>query len=411
LKVAIIGGGLSGLSCAFKLIEKGCEVYLFEKEKNWGGLAGYATLGDYRFPKTYHHVLGSDRWLTEALNRFKIDIDWCNVNIGFYAAAKIFPFNGPIDLVKFSPLSLSDRLRLGWLVLNTQYDERLIDVSVKEWIISKASRSIYDNFIAPLTSTYFGSADDIAAAYLACRWSEESKYASRNLGYADFPRLIDSYVKYIISRGGKIQSNYQIQAINVENEKVKITPDEDVKYDSVVFTCPTPESQHLLKPSLKDIITQLQAVKYRACLCLVLRIKETISDYYWVNILDKDLPFIACFEHGNLNLNLDGGLLYVVTYVDSTNELWKSDDQTILKLFVSGLKKVFGRVPNIKSWMLFRTRYGTPIYRVGYQNITMNPYPRVYFAGVYRAFPEIRSSGPAIRTGIEAAEKISLDLC
>jgi protoporphyrinogen oxidase len=411
MKIAIVGSGLSGLSCAFKLIEKGYEVHLFEKENDLGGLAGYATLGESRFPKTYHHVLKSDRWLTEALNRFKIGIDWRNVNIGCYAAAKIFPFNGPIDLIKFSPLSLIDRLRLGWLVLNTQYDEQLINITVKEWIVSKASRNIYDNFIAPLISTYFGSTEDIAAAYLARRWSEESRYASRNLGYADFPRLIDSYIKHIISKGGIIRSNCQIRTIHVEKEKVKLISDEDVKYDAVVLTCPTPESQHLLNPRLKDIINQLQTITYRACLCLVLRLEEKTSDFYWVNVLDKNLPFIACFEHGNLNSKLDGGLLYVVRYVDSTDELWKSDDQTILKVFVDGLKQVYGKIPKIKNWMLFRTKYGTPIYRVGYQNITVNPYPRVFFAGVYRAFPEIRSSGPAIRTGSEAAEKIHLELC
>jgi len=47
---------------------------------------------------------------------------------------------------------------------------------------------------------------------------------------------------------------------------------------------------------------------------------------------------------------------------------------------------------------------------VGYRNTPINPCPRLYFAGVYMAFPEIRSSGPAIRTGIEAAEKITQDL-
>lgn len=411
MKIAIVGAGLSGLSCAVKLVEKGFEVHLFEKEKDVGGLAGYATFGEDRFPKTYHHVLANDKWLTETLNKFGIDVDWRKVNIGFYALGKIFPFNGPIDLLKFSPLSLSDRLRLGWLVVNAQNDEQLIDITVKEWVVSKASKSLYDNFIAPLVSTYFGSTEDIAAAYLAQRWSEESKHAISMLGYTDFPRLIDSYVEHITSKGGIIRSNCQVHGIHLDNEKLKIAPVEDMEYDAVVVTCPTPESHDLFNPDLKVIRTLLQAVKYRACLCLTLRLEEKVSEYYWVNVLDKDLPFIACFEHGNLNPNLDGGLLYAVTYVNSTNKLWRSGDQNTLKILLRGLKQVFGRIPKIKSWRLFRIKYGTPIYRVGYRNIPINPYPRLFFAGLYRAFPEIRSSGPTIRTGSEAAEKIYSILC
>lgn len=38
-RVAIIGAGPAGMSCAFELLKKGCEVTIFEKERNAGGVA------------------------------------------------------------------------------------------------------------------------------------------------------------------------------------------------------------------------------------------------------------------------------------------------------------------------------------------------------------------------------------
>lgn len=37
MKIAVVGGGISGLSCCYYLLKKGHEVYLFEKEEKFGG--------------------------------------------------------------------------------------------------------------------------------------------------------------------------------------------------------------------------------------------------------------------------------------------------------------------------------------------------------------------------------------
>lgn len=405
MKVAIVGAGLSGLACASKLLKEGFEVHIYEKEKNVGGLARYSNFGEYRFPETYHHVLRSDKYLNETLNNFKIPIDWKKVDIGIYANSEVYPFNGPLDLIRFSPLSFQDRVRLGWFVLNTKDNDELHKITIKEWVTAKASVSVYEKFVKPLISTYFGSSESIAAAYLARRWCVESKHASNNLGYTDFPKLVDSYVELIAQRG-TIRTQSHIEKIQIRDKKISIYSKIEEKYDSLVLTCPPPEATIILKDGPPDVVSQLNNIDYRSCLCLVLRLEEKASEYYWINILDQKMPFIACFEHTNLNSRIKGGLLYVVSYMSPSEHNWKLKDSTIFKIFKEGLEKVFKKTLRVKTWKLFRARYGTPVYRVGYRNIAINPHPTLYFAGIYRAYPEIRSSGPAIRTGIEAAEKV-----
>ena len=48
-KIVVIGGGVTGLSVAWKLSEKGYEVKVLEMDKFIGGLAGSIKMGNYFF--------------------------------------------------------------------------------------------------------------------------------------------------------------------------------------------------------------------------------------------------------------------------------------------------------------------------------------------------------------------------
>ena len=411
LRVGIVGAGLSGLVCAERaLSHPGLSVEIFEKERDVGGLAGYVLFGGLKVAKTYHHVLSNDLHLQKELKRLNISIDWKKVKVAFYAKSKIYSFNGPLDLLRFEPLRFADRLRLGWLVLRAKYDDHLLDTSLKDWITSTAGENVFDVFVDPLISTYFGSSDNISAAYLANRWRMESRSAN-TLGYADFPRLIDEYRSRISSSpSGRILTGCEISYVRIAPDHVIINlGDKEQNFDAVVMTCPPKEAGSLLRGVPQSLLNTLKAVRYRGCLCAALRFEQKLSEYYWINILDKKLPFVACFEFANLGSLISGGLVYLVSYVDTDSALWQCSDQEVIQRFVEGLKSMFRSVPRIREWCLFRTLNGTPVYEVGYRNVDLNPFPRLYFAGVYRAFPEIRSSGPALRTGIETAERIVKD--
>ncbi len=75
MKIAVIGGGLTGLAAAYELLKNGHEVTVFEKETYLGGLAsGYKQRNwKWYLEKTYHHFFTNDATIVELIKELGID--------------------------------------------------------------------------------------------------------------------------------------------------------------------------------------------------------------------------------------------------------------------------------------------------------------------------------------------------
>src|SRR5690242_16380323 len=75
MKVAILGGGFTGLSAAHYLLKKKHKVTLFEKEKVLGGLAvGFKSEGwEWPLEKAYHHMFATDSYTLDLAKEVEFD--------------------------------------------------------------------------------------------------------------------------------------------------------------------------------------------------------------------------------------------------------------------------------------------------------------------------------------------------
>ena len=64
LNIAIIGGGLTGLSAADELSAAGHAVTVYEEQSTTGGLAGSFEVNGARLERFYHHLFTSDTAMT-----------------------------------------------------------------------------------------------------------------------------------------------------------------------------------------------------------------------------------------------------------------------------------------------------------------------------------------------------------
>ncbi|MFH0987734.1 MAG: FAD-dependent oxidoreductase, partial [Patescibacteria group bacterium] len=117
MRIAVLGGGITGLTAAYFLGKKGHQVSLFEKEKILGGLAAGFKQPNWNWylERTYHHLFANDN---DILN-FAREVGFGNIffqtpeTASLYEDLTIHPLDTPIDFLKFPHLDLFNKLRAG----------------------------------------------------------------------------------------------------------------------------------------------------------------------------------------------------------------------------------------------------------------------------------------------------------
>src|SRR4051812_49696954 len=116
MRIAVLGAGVAGLVAAMRLTEAGHTVDVYER---WPGLGGQAATLDvgqgHLLERYYHHLFTSDRHIAELYDELGMpdELEWRPSSVAFFAQGKSWPFNGPLDLLRFRPLSIASRLRMG----------------------------------------------------------------------------------------------------------------------------------------------------------------------------------------------------------------------------------------------------------------------------------------------------------
>ena len=108
-----------GLTLALRLAERGTLVTLLEAAPDLGGLASAWRIGEVTWDRHYHVTLASDLHLRKLLSDIGLegDLRWSEVGTGFFSGGSFHAMNGALDFLRFPPLGLIDKLRLGLTIL------------------------------------------------------------------------------------------------------------------------------------------------------------------------------------------------------------------------------------------------------------------------------------------------------
>jgi protoporphyrinogen oxidase len=126
MKVAIIGGGITGLTAAYELSKAGHAVSIFEKESYLGGLAyGYKQKGwDWSLEYAYHHLFTSD----DAILSLAIELGLSSslitkrpVTASLYDG-KMYQLDSVSSLLSFPGLPFIDRVRTGVFLASLKFN-------------------------------------------------------------------------------------------------------------------------------------------------------------------------------------------------------------------------------------------------------------------------------------------------
>src|SRR5207248_4444803 len=98
-----------------------------------GGQAATLDVGrGHRLERYYHHWFMSDRHIVGLCEELGLGdlVEWRPSSVAFFVDGRSRPFTTPLDLLRFTPLSLRARLRMGLSVVRLQRSDA--DVSAYE---------------------------------------------------------------------------------------------------------------------------------------------------------------------------------------------------------------------------------------------------------------------------------------
>jgi protoporphyrinogen oxidase len=429
--VAIVGAGFTGLAAAYALSKQGFAVCVIEKDEYPGGLAGAFEFTDgVRIEKFYHHWFKSDAYVSELIEELGLSGEMVSLSsrTGMYLNRRIWDLSSPMDLLRFSPLSLIDRFRLGLLVFQVRRvtDWREIEhLSIREWLEPICGEKVYRLVWEPLITAKFSvHAESVSAVWfwkkLVLRGSTRDKKGGEQLAYfrGGFIRLAEALVSAVKGQGGEVRFGEAAVGLRVEAGRIAAlrTTRREIAARQFLFTPALPIIAGILREVEDPSWTaSLLRVRYLGNICLVLRMDRSLSDIYWLNVNDPGFPFVGVIEHTNFDSpdNYRGSrIAFLSRYLPVEDPHWSLADQDYLELALEHLQRMFPSFQ--RSWIIesriWRAEYAQPVVERNYSQYVPGretPFPNGSISTMAHVYPEDRGTNYAIREGRAAAAMIA----
>lgn len=433
MKIAIIGGGIAGLSLAYYLSKKpGNKVVLYEKNAAVGGLLGILTINNVGFEGYYHHLFKGDQAVIGLARELGLadKLLFLPSRVAVFFGGKIYPFSSPFDLLQFNPLPFVDRLRVALTILYLRYFiswqnwRQYRTVSAASWLQRVSGRAAYEIVWRPLLYGKFGEfAPKVSLAWLWHRFyirsqSRSKTAVSEELVYfkGGFKVLVEALTQAIKKNQGEIILKTTLSRVRKQGKRLVVVSDKGTAvFDKVVFATPLPVLDKIVPELPQSYVKKLARINYRAAFCLVLDLKQQLLDkIYWLNIHDLKMPFLSVVEHTNfVDPKIYGGknLVYVGNYLSWQDPLLKLSPEKLLELVAGELKKINPGFKKtwVRRFWLFKDLYAQPVVTTDYYRLippVKTPVPGVYLLTMAQIYPEDRGTNQAVRDAKKLAQML-----
>jgi protoporphyrinogen oxidase len=461
LSVGIVGAGYTGLTAAYRLLQAGYRVEIFERSHQVGGLAMSFDLGGAALEKYYHHLFTSDSDITDLADELGVAIDWPSPQMGMFHGGKVYPFTTPTDLLRFSPLSLADRVRCGVTGLFLQrYPNPAPFESIRaiDWYRRWAGEGVTDKIWGPMLRVKFGrNAERIAMVWMwgkmRLRATSRTKGGTQeSLGYVrgGFASLTNRLVQRIESSGGVIHRGAIVR--NIGGVDPQLIPERTAlpgfisrlrsspaagagtpwtatrggrmtvdtsrgrrEFDAVLSTVAPPLLAGLAPLLPASWRQTARSIEHSGVICTILVLKHSLSPIYWMNVSDVSVPFGGLIEHTNyIPSSQYGGrhIVYVSHYTYPDEEFYSLPSDQVLARYLPHLRRVNPQFDEswIERCMFMRDEFAQPIVTPNYAERLLpyaTPVAGLFSSSMAQIYPEDRGTNYAVRGGNQAAQVVA----
>ncbi|MBS1954336.1 MAG: FAD-dependent oxidoreductase [Cyanobacteria bacterium SZAS-4] len=421
--IAIIGGGIAGLSLAH-FIGEDCEI--LEKSTQCGGLCRSFEKDGLTYDLGGHVVFSSDKEI------LKLDLDLLKDNVGSHVRKNAVWYKGRLVKYPFennlADLDKEDLFDCLWSFLNNpQRPQR----NFEDWMYNHFGRGITERYLIPYNQKIW----KLTPRSMATDWVNripkpppadvlksavgiptEGNLEQLNFYYptsGGFQALPDAFERSV---RGKITKSFNVQRVRKRNGKWIVSGHSgDYEYDHVVSTIPLPYLISVLDGAPEHVATAARALKHNSLLVVMLGVRNpNNSGQFGVYFPQEHLLFHrVCFYNffGHQN---EAGASPVVAEITANegDSTWSKTDTQIIDSVIQGLKQE-GFITNrsdVLTTEIRRVKHAYVVYDLARsQNLhIVNEY--LDLIGLYRCgrFAEFRyiNSDAVIRSAKNLAAKL-----
>ncbi len=423
MKIAVLGGGMTGLTTAYRLSKAGYVVTLFEKSPTLGGLARGFKTDEWEWPLeyAYHHIFSNDSEIIQ----FAQEIGFKGIYFrrpktsSLYGTPdnyRIFPVDSPQDFLRFPLLGIPDKIRgaffLGILKFFPliPYMEK---ISAKRFVQTFMGKSMWNIFFEQLFRKKFGkNAGNICASFL---WARIHK-RTPSLGYmtGGFQAFVDHIEKACVDAGVEIRKQYTITSIVKEGSRYSIDGDQ---FDCVVATTPS----HVIVQSAQKVLNQkeirsLSKLSHLHARVVILETdKPFLTRDYWLNICTPSFPAMVVAQHTQFvepsHYN-NKHITYIGWYDSPDAPIFKKPTQELVDELVPQLNAIERQEALVERSFSFVGPYSQPLYTRSFlknKPTYRTSSPGFYIANLDMTYPYDRGTNYAVLLGMKVADMIKKD--
>lgn len=428
--LVVVGGGITGLVVAYLASKTGKKVAVVENSKIFGGLLNTFEIGGNRLEYFYHHFFTHDaelNWLIKDLG-LEDRLFYKKTTMGVFRNRKIFNFNSPVDLLKFSPISWLDKIKFGMTSVYMGKVAKWQDyenVSAMDWLNKWSGKTTAAALWMPLLKIKFGPfAAQVPLAWMVGRMRQ--RMGSRNkgderLGYLNgsLQTLLDTLLHALESNNVDLLPHTEIVNIQIELNKVKslqIAGGNVIKANQYLFSIPSQNLSKLLKAHVPEYAQKMDAIKYFGAICVVLELSKPLSDIYWLNIADEGFPFGGIIEHTNFipKDEYNGShIAYLSRYFAHNEAIATMTEDEVKTLMLDKISAIYPDfdITTLKKVYLFKTMTAATVCDLNFSEKVLDcetPIENMYIANMSHIYPDERSVNNSIRIASEACKVMKL---
>lgn len=425
--VVVIGGGMAGLAAAEAVRRTGRSVALLEAGPQVGGLARSIRVGGEPIEAYYHHIFPQDTETIELAEGLGLggDLTWTPGAMAILHDGRVYAFDTPLDLLRFAPLSLPARIRVG-LATAAQVvrpdartlDRRAARDEARRWFGGTA----YELLWRPLLEAKFGSlADEVVMAWLVARIRQRAgarRAGGDVLGYlrGSLGRLAEAYARRIADAGVELVTSARVGELRRKDGRWHVNYERDGQAttrtaDVVIGALAGPVLKRLVDLPA-DYRAKLEAIPYRGIVCVLLELDRPLSEHYWVNVTDRiGMGCVGIIEHTNfVPAERYGGrsLVYLAHYVGRDDPAWTASTEELIAAAEPSLRVLQPRFE--RSWIVeahdSRDPFAQPVPVVGGPMSSLpvqTGLPGLFHASLAHVYPHDRGVSMALALGRRVA--------